>query len=362
MNSEKKRIIFFGELPSGCVTGISLSNKLNLEILRESGFEVEIVEERTHLRQHKKRGIKKILSVLLNYLRFVYVLMKNTRFDYLYFTISLSKFGIIKTYLSALSFELLSSRRAAAILHLHRGDFVDFYNKSKWNRFLSRRILGKIDTLIVLGESQIEQFLDFYDLRIKVVRNTVESEFEVCDKDCHQPYRFLYLSNYIESKGILDLLEVFSQYDDAVLGAFHLDCYGTSICDQFTEQLKKFSSEQIKINGGVFGQKKYEIIASSHVLILPSWNEGAPTVVLEAMSVGTVVIVTDVGLVREMLGKDYPFICKPRDPKALDDVIRKYVEWLDKETISRQLKDRYQKYYSFEAHRKELLDVFLFRE
>jgi hypothetical protein len=74
----KKKVLFFGEMPSSSVTGISLSNKINLDILTQSGFEVLVVEEKTDHRQHEKRGLVKIMTVLSNYLRFLKIFTKKT--------------------------------------------------------------------------------------------------------------------------------------------------------------------------------------------------------------------------------------------------------------------------------------------
>jgi colanic acid/amylovoran biosynthesis glycosyltransferase len=63
-------------------------------------------------------------------------------------------------------------------------------------------------------------------------------------------------------------------------------------------------------------------LQASHVLLLPSLDEGLPTVVLEAMSCAVPVVATDCGGVSEAITDgEEGFIVPPRDPHALADAL-----------------------------------------
>ena len=66
-------------------------------------------------------------------------------------------------------------------------------------------------------------------------------------------------------------------------------------------------------------------LAACHVLVLPSWREGTPTSVMEAMSVGRAAIVTDVPGCREVVvdGENGRLV-KLRDPKALEAAMAEF--------------------------------------
>ena len=93
-------------------------------------------------------------------------------------------------------------------------------------------------------------------------------------------------------------------------------------------------------------------------MILPSWNEGQPLVLLEAMSQGILIIATDAGFVRELLGEAYPYIYKPGDKRGLRQMIYVYSEDRDKKKLSDYLKTRYYKFYCREKHKVRLLEIF----
>lgn len=60
----------------------------------------------------------------------------------------------------------------------------------------------------------------------------------------------------------------------------------------------------------------FEIIKASDLVIVPSFREGVPRVVLEAMNLGVPCIGSDTRGIRELIGKDYSeFLSDPRSPQ-----------------------------------------------
>ena len=67
-------------------------------------------------------------------------------------------------------------------------------------------------------------------------------------------------------------------------------------------------------------------IAASHVLVLPSWREGTPTAVMEAMSMARPAVVTDVPGCREVVREGVNgWLTPPRDPQGLADAMGRFV-------------------------------------
>jgi teichuronic acid biosynthesis glycosyltransferase TuaC len=63
-------------------------------------------------------------------------------------------------------------------------------------------------------------------------------------------------------------------------------------------------------------------MAAADVLVLPSYSEGLPTVLVEAGAVGIPVIATSVGGIPELLGSDRGVLIPPRSSDALVEAIR----------------------------------------
>jgi glycosyltransferase involved in cell wall biosynthesis len=83
-------------------------------------------------------------------------------------------------------------------------------------------------------------------------------------------------------------------------------------------------SDKVIFCGWVRGQKKIDEIKNADVFILPSYREGLPVSILEAMSAGLPIVSTNVGGIPNII-KDgiNGFLFKPGDLEAITDRIIK---------------------------------------
>ncbi len=350
--SGERRLLFFGELPPDSIHGIAISNHLNLGWLKSS-FSVETIKEYDLLSEHDKISIHKFAKRLKNLFQ-VFSKSVYRHYDYFYLNYSLSFLGGIKTLLLILSFRI--SNRGKVVLHIHRGDFFKKYYKLFFNRIISYMIFSLTQKIIVLSNSQKSEFETIYKKTFFVLYNTVEFEFNN-PNILRGNNKFIYVSNYLIDKGIIDLLEVFSRLIKMFPGT-KLTTYGAFSDTELQEDILKFSSDNICINGMIKGREKFNEIANSDCLILPSWNEGQPTVLLEAMSVGTPVIATQTGLIPDILGEDYPFISIPGDRFSLKSKIIEFMQHEDISHFSNVLYERYIESYSQDKHIEMLKNIF----
>jgi len=70
-----------------------------------------------------------------------------------------------------------------------------------------------------------------------------------------------------------------------------------------------------------------EVFAKSNIVVLPSYREGLPKVLLEAASCGRAIVATDVPGCREIVRhNENGLLVPPHDPKALADALKVLVE------------------------------------
>lgn len=79
----------------------------------------------------------------------------------------------------------------------------------------------------------------------------------------------------------------------------------------------------IKFLGSRSNEEVIEILKIMDVYILPSYTEGFPLGVLEAMSCGLPVIATDVGAISDMIGNEGGILIKPKSSKEIVDALEK---------------------------------------
>ena len=72
----------------------------------------------------------------------------------------------------------------------------------------------------------------------------------------------------------------------------------------------------VHFNGFVSGDLKKELLSRSDVFVLPSYNEGLPISILEAMSYGCAIISTPVGGIPEVV-KDNGVLVQPGDIEGI---------------------------------------------
>jgi len=342
----KNTILFFGEMVPNITHGISLANKLNIDLLGKK-FDVGIVEEKSNFKEYNKKITSKIKKFISS-VQEIFSLNKKNQYNFFYTVFSLSTFGSVKTLGSIFSFKL--SGEGKIILHIHRGDFKVFYKKSFINILITKLIFNFTDILIVLSENQKQEFSTYFDNNnIFVLENSLNNECEF--NEIKKKKKFIYISNYIKEKGIFELLEVFSNNKN-----LSLECFGGFVNNEIN--IKKYESINIKINGFINGEDKYKNIYEAEALILPSWNEGQPTIILESMMMGTIVLTTNVGLVNEMLGDDYPFYFEPKNIHSLNKCIEKFKFYEYKDELSLKLRDAYREKYSKSIHKEKLLKIF----
>ena len=118
-----------------------------------------------------------------------------------------------------------------------------------------------------------------------------------------QPAKLLFLGWVEEMKGIYELLDVCSQisqdYD------FHLSIVGGGSCLNKAKNFVESNGleQQIKFFGWMNEAEIKKILNNSNVLIQPSWEEGFPNSIIEAMASGLAVISTSVGNIPDILEK-----------------------------------------------------------
>lgn len=134
--------------------------------------------------------------------------------------------------------------------------------------------------------------------------------------------RYIYAGAISERKGIFEFLNVFSEYSKNKDAA--LKIYGNASA----EALDKLNSFAEKSNGKIqYGGKlsnteiRNEILNSDYMVVPSKWMENYPTVVLEAMLLGTVVIGSDRGGIPEMLENNCGYVYKFGDTQSLISIL-----------------------------------------
>lgn len=219
--------------------------------------------------------------------------------------------------------------RKKIIYHIHGGGFRMFYEKS--NRFSKRLIklfLRKADLVICLSQSWLEYFSTNHKTRDLVfLPNMIDYPQKCENRREHSTINFLFLGLVTESKGIFDLINVIAKNKDKFRNKIRLLIGGNGKTEQLTDLINKYEIEDIvEFLGWVNGDNKISALNSSNVYILPSYIEGSPVSILEAMSYGMAIIATNIGGIPELVkNKENGLLIEPGNLDQIEKALNYFV-------------------------------------
>lgn len=189
------------------------------------------------------------------------------------------------------------------ILHEHAADFKEFYEASADKQSIIST-LRSVDLLIALSESWKQYFasIGMPPGKIEVLKNPVAPGQSENAKTAHHPLRVLYLGEISRRKGASDLLTALAADKEYFDGRIEVRFGGNEVDGDIRSEIEAKGLQNIaSYMGWVSGSAKTEALEWADIYILPSYNEGLPIAILEAMASGMPVITTPVGGIPELV-------------------------------------------------------------
>ncbi|MBQ3593113.1 MAG: glycosyltransferase family 4 protein [Clostridia bacterium] len=132
----------------------------------------------------------------------------------------------------------------------------------------------------------------------------------------------------IETKGVSELVQAWNtvgeKYPD-----YNLIVVGQASADYLEKLKSQAKVGNIEFAGEMPHDKALDAVNESEVFILPSYTEGFPNAVLEAMALKKCVVATDVGAIPEILDGECGILIKPRSVTEIETALEKVLN--DKE-------------------------------
>lgn len=130
------------------------------------------------------------------------------------------------------------------------------------------------------------------------------------------PLRFVFMGRFERRKGVPELNEAIRSLLSENI-PFRFEFIGP-IPDAF-----RIHHASVNYHGEIRDFSRIrEILQRSDVLVCPSWSEGFPNVILEAMANGLAIIATDVGAVAAMVDDRNGWLIRPGNPELLKQTLK----------------------------------------
>lgn len=143
--------------------------------------------------------------------------------------------------------------------------------------------------------------------------------------------KFVFIGRYERGKGITELSNILKGIENLFNFEFHF--IGPIPKD------KQIASNKITYHGLIKDENKIkEILRESDILVVPSYSEGMPTVILEAMASGCAIIATDVGAVCEEVDNTNGWLIESGNIIALKNSIINAINYPNNDLLAKKHK------------------------
>jgi glycosyltransferase involved in cell wall biosynthesis len=213
--------------------------------------------------------------------------------------------------------------RSPVILHLHGGDFDRFYDAASRPSRSAIRFFLEHAAHVVTPSQRVASWLRSVasTANVACLPNPVAVPAVGAGA---RPNLILFLGRLAPEKGIYDLLEAVSQLRQAVPDV-RLVCAGEGnrvAVAQYADRLG--IADAVKFTGWVGPSGKRALLESAAVFALPSYSEGLPVSLLEAMAAGVPAVASAVGGIPEVVVDGVSgFLAAPGDVATLQRLLRK---------------------------------------
>ena len=221
-------------------------------------------------------------------------------------------------------FEICHALSIPTILHLHGSEFMEFYQREAGalGRALIRRTFRRATEVIVLStqwRTNVLQILGAGTRPVRVLPNAVTIPAEPAEGTARDGVvEIAFLGRLGTRKGVFDLLDALSGIDRHTHD-WLLHCAGDGQIAEVRERAKELGiADRVTVPGWIDATQRDRLLRRSGIFVLPSYAEGLPMALLEAMAHGLAVVVSPVGGMPEVVTEGCEgYLVPPGDKPAL---------------------------------------------
>lgn len=249
---------------------------------------------------------------LIDVLKYVFLLLFDRRIKIIQVSPSLIPVPLIRDGFLVILAKILGKK----VIVFYRGWKLPTLNTIKERAFLRRMfnlVFQKNTLQIVLAEAFKKDLISLKPTKkghIYVTKTAIEKKNIVkgVKRKKEDPIKVLFLGRVQDLKGINELIDaicVLKKRDTLQNFIFtivgHEDRVG--YIEELKSKLKKhaISEEAVSFPGRIVGEEKFQLYASNDIYVLPSYTEGCPNSVLEALASGLFCITTPVGALSDLI-------------------------------------------------------------
>ena len=214
----------------------------------------------------------------------------------------------LKSYWRDLAYSIVARLLGRRVVNqIHGGAMPqNLFHGNAFLTWLLRRFLVSSDVVAVLSTEELNAYRAF-DSRIKVhlVPNAIDPAGladQVRSYNTDRPLKLVYVGRLVRTKGLFEIIEALRELKRAGRE------FKLSIAGGGPDQIELMAAseaagleDRVRFLGSVFAAEKCRLWLESDLFVFPSYMEGLPYSLLEAMAAGCVPITTPVAAVPDVM-------------------------------------------------------------
>jgi len=245
------------------------------------------------------------------------------------------------------------------IIHSNACEFDSFFERqNKIQKRIIKTTLNNADLIIAVSPEWAKVFREISNTKVITIYNFID----IPDRNYYDMD-----SNYITTtgqigirKGYYDIIKVVPSIikdNSRIRFKFCGNGEGDKICEEIN---KLAISDRVEVSGWLHNSEIIELLKETMVFVLPSYNEGMPLAILEAMSYGVPIISTNVGGIPTLVEHGANgLIISPGDIKHLEDSLRLLINDPGlRQRMSNNNYDKIKSKYSIESNMKNIYNIY----
>lgn len=221
--------------------------------------------------------------------------------------------------------------RKPVLIHAHGAEFHLFFSTlPKWLQQGLSFIFRRCTAFIVLSKAWKEYYIRTLGLKAEqvfVLPNSVELPSQVPHRINANRVSMVFFGRIGQRKGTFDLIRAFASLPSEQKDRCQLIVAGDGDVEQGRKLVESLNvADYVTFLGWVSPEQRNQLLAKADVFVLPSYNEGLPLALLEAMAWGLPAITTPVGGIPELVtsSKD-ALLVTPGDIQQLSEAMQSLI-------------------------------------
>lgn len=239
------------------------------------------------------------------------------------------------TLRKAIVLQLAALLKIPAVLHLNSSSYHEFYRELPgWAQNQIRLMFARARKTIVVGQYWKRFLVSEVCVRaecIEVIYNGVPDSrrrlgsYHTNDSR-HIGCKILFLGRLGKRKGTPDLLAALSHESLRNL-TWSATLAGDGDVNRYRAAAEALGlSDRVMFTGWVDQARVQYLLSEADIMVLPSYNEGLPLAILEALAASVTVITTPVGAIPEIIESEISgFLVEPGDLESLTATLKRLI-------------------------------------